>query len=133
MKQDCFFIKRQKTLQNRNFKSERTLYLEAQNPANSNAESGKILRIMTTYFSKKTNILEITILYLTEFLSNKTLGATMSNLTELVSNRPKTVQTTMLRLARVFSKTCKPVETSMLNPSKFVVKSIKLCKQQCWI
>lgn len=43
MKQDCFFIKRQKTLQNRNFKSERTLYLEAQNPANSNAESGKIL------------------------------------------------------------------------------------------
>ena len=57
----------------------------------------------------------------------------MSNLTELVSNRPKTVQTTMLRLARVFSKTCKPVETSMLNPSKFLVKSIKLCKQQCWI
>lgn len=88
---------------------------------------------MTTYFSKKTNILEITILYLTAFLSNKTLGATMSNLTELVSNRPKTVQTTMLRLARVFSKTCKPVETSILNPSKFVVKSIKLCKQQCWI
>lgn len=111
------------------------MYLETENPANNNAQSGKVLNKkpknlqttmlnLTTSFSKKTKVLQI-ISNLTPFLNNKILGATMLNLTEFLSNRPKTVQKRMLRLARFFSKTCKHLETSMLFPSKCCSKKYK--------